>query len=108
MISLIESRLDVIESQVAKMQGNQAAALPRSNAENRDGTDEDDGGDDDSASALSRTPAFSHSSLSPSSSRSLSSTSPQEGGGADAQSTGVIYPQPKFAPKRRTYQRSAF
>ncbi|KAL5106207.1 hypothetical protein TcWFU_004968 [Taenia crassiceps] len=109
MIGLIESRLDVIESQVAKMQGNQAVLLPHSNAENRHGTDEDDGGDDDSVSALSRTPAFSHSSLSPSSSRSLSPTSPQGGGGgADTQSAGVIYPHPKFAPKRRTYQRSPF
>ncbi|EUB62383.1 glutamate receptor AMPA [Echinococcus granulosus] len=89
MISLIESRLDVIESQVAKLQGNQATALPHSNAENRDGMDEGDGDDGDSVSALSRTPAFSHSSLSPSSSRSLSPTSPQEGGGGDAQSTGM-------------------
>ncbi|CUT99254.1 glutamate receptor AMPA [Echinococcus multilocularis] len=108
MISLIESRLDVIESQVAKLQGNQVTALPHSNAENRDGMDEGDGDDGDSVSALSRTPAFSHSSLSPSSSRSLSPTSPQEGSGGDAQSSGVIYPQPKFAPKRRTYHRSPY
>ncbi|VDM17706.1 unnamed protein product [Hydatigera taeniaeformis] len=104
MISLIESRLDVIELQVARIQGNQAVVLTHPNAENRDRMNE---GDDDSVSGLSRTPGFSHSSLSPSSSRSLSPTSPQEGGG-DAQSTRVIYPQPKFAPKRRTYQRSPY
>ncbi|VDD80067.1 unnamed protein product [Mesocestoides corti] len=108
MIALIETRLDAIESQVARICKNhyflksvEGSASPLTSPSGRNPAifhlESDEHEDNDSASVVSRTPISSPS--------SSSKVSPEKD---DAQLVVATYPQPKFAPKRRIHQRRFF